>query len=79
MNETLCPQAGICGCPIKAKTYQIKNLESEGPELPGGALVEGDYTMNILVFDRKEKEKFGCLNMDFTIKRASKLQTNESN
>ena len=70
LNKTLCPKAGICGCPVKAKTYIIDNIEDAEPDLPvPGALIEGDYHMNCVIVDRDLKKQYGCVNVDFTIKK----------
>lgn len=72
VNDTLCPNSGLCGCPIKAGTYEVKNLEDEEPDLPGGAFLEGDYIMECVVVDKVEEQTFGCVNIAFTIKKNNK-------
>lgn len=68
VNETLCPQTGICGCPVKANTYEINSVGGSQSEIPGGAFVEGGYHMTANVMDKAGKG-LGCISVTFSIKR----------
>lgn len=65
----------MCGCPIKARTYEIKDLTDAEPDLPGGTLLEGDYNMKCIIVDKEEEENYGCVTIDFTIKKANKFNS----
>lgn len=74
----LCDNAGLCECPFKEGTYNIKIMNQLPLDKLVGLFVAGDYEIEAkIVLKDAEVNVFGCLTFRFSIINTEELAINK--